>query len=70
MRSAPTIGACDPRALLHPRHETIHHPLLPRLVEMDGQLVAVDPGDIAIADFPMKGAGRLPLEFPRHQLIE
>lgn len=37
---------------------------------MDGQLVAVDPGDIAIADFPMKGAGRLPLEFPRHQLIE
>jgi hypothetical protein len=34
-----------------PLHETIHHPLLPGLVELDRQLVAVDGDDVAVAEF-------------------
>lgn len=40
----------------HPLHETIHHALLPRLVEVDGQLVAVDGGDVAVAEFLVEDA--------------
>ena len=39
------------RAALHPLHETIHHPLLAGAVERDGQLVAVDGDDVAVAEF-------------------
>ena len=35
----------------HPLHKTIHHAFFPRLVEADGQLVAVDGGDVAVAEF-------------------
>jgi hypothetical protein len=34
----------------HPLHKTIHRALLSRLVEADGQLVAVDGGDVAVAE--------------------
>jgi hypothetical protein len=30
----------------NPLHETIHHPFLPRPVELDRQLVAVDGGEV------------------------
>ena len=40
----------------HPLHKTIHHALLAGLVEMDGQLVAVDGGDVAVAEFQVKHA--------------
>src|ERR1051325_8567468 len=40
----------------HPLHKTIHHPLLPRLVEGDGELVAVHGGDVAVAEFLVKHA--------------
>src|SRR5689334_9993724 len=40
----------------HPLDETIHHPLLAGAVELDGQLVAVDRGDVAVAEFLMKDA--------------
>ena len=42
--------------LSHPLHKTIHHALLPRLVEADGQLVAVDGGDVAVAELQVKNA--------------
>jgi hypothetical protein len=35
----------------HPLHKTIHHPLFARVVELDGQLVAVHGGDVAVAEF-------------------
>ena len=38
----------------HPLHKTIHHALLARLVELDGQLVAVDGGDVAVAELDVK----------------
>ena len=40
----------------HPLHKTIHHALFAGLVEMDGQLVAVHGGDVAVAEFLMKHA--------------
>ena len=40
----------------HPLHNTIHHALLARLVEADGQLVAVDGGDVAVAEFLVEAA--------------
>ena len=42
--------------LSRPLHETIHHALLPRLVELDGELVAVDGGDVAVAEFLVEDA--------------
>ena len=36
--------------------EAVHHLLLPRLVEIDGELVAVDLGDAAIAELLMEHA--------------
>src|SRR6188508_2937220 len=36
--------------------EAVHHLLLPRLVEIDSELVAVDLGDAAIAEFLMEHA--------------
>src|SRR4051795_6983483 len=39
-----------------PLHKTVHDLLLPRLVEGDGELVAVDPGDAAIAEFLVEDA--------------
>ena len=57
----------------HPLHERIHHALLSRAVELDGELVAVDGGDVAVAELLVEhavagreggdGAGRF-----RHQL--
>jgi drug/metabolite transporter (DMT)-like permease len=40
----------------HPLHEAIHHPLLARLVELDGELVAVDGGNVAVAEFLVEDA--------------
>jgi len=40
----------------HPLHETIHHALLAGFVEVDGQLVAVDGGDVAVAEFLVEDA--------------
>ncbi len=40
----------------HPLHETIHHALLARPVELDRQLVAVDGGDVAVAEFLVEDA--------------
>src|SRR3954465_5589187 len=39
-----------------PLHKTVHDLLLPRLVEGDGELVAVDLGDAAIAEFLVEDA--------------
>jgi hypothetical protein len=39
-----------------PLDETIHHALLARLVELDGELVAVDGGDVAVAEFLVEDA--------------
>ena len=44
------------RGPLDPRHKTIHHALLPRAVELDRQLVAVDGGDVAVAEFLVEDA--------------
>src|ERR1700750_1492543 len=40
----------------HPLHKTIHHPLFAGLVEADGELVAVDGGDVAVAEFQVEDA--------------
>src|SRR6202451_3152652 len=40
----------------HPLHKTIHHPLLPGPIELDRQLVAVDGGDDAVAEFLVEDA--------------
>ena len=40
----------------HPLDKTIHHPLLARPVELDGELVAVYCGDVAVAEFLVKDA--------------
>jgi hypothetical protein len=40
----------------HPLHKTIHHPLLSGPVEGDGEPVAIDAGDVGLAEFPV---GRL-----------
>src|SRR5581483_2132315 len=40
----------------HPLHERIHHALFAGLVEGDGELVAVDGGDVAVAEFLVKDA--------------
>src|ERR1700736_5664070 len=41
---------------LHPLHEAIHHALLAGLVELDGELVAVDRGDVAVAELEVEHA--------------
>jgi hypothetical protein len=38
----------------HSLHKTIHHAFFGRLVEPDGEFVAVDGGDVAVAEFQMK----------------
>src|SRR5262249_39848100 len=53
-RPATRLGRARRRS--HPLHETIDHPLLPRLVELDGELVAVDGGDVAVAEFLVEDA--------------
>src|ERR1700730_11446872 len=63
-----TAGQQEPEPS-HPLHVTIHHALLARLVELDDELVAVDGGDVAVAEFLVEhavadrevgdGAGRL-----------
>ena len=40
----------------HPLDKTIHHAFLAGAVELDGQLVAVDRGDVAVAEFLMEHA--------------
>ena len=40
----------------HPLDITIHHALFAGAVELDGQLVAVDRGDVAVAEFLVKDA--------------
>jgi hypothetical protein len=57
------------RSRSHPLHKTIHYALLAGLVELNRQLVAVDGGDVAVAEFLVEdavaegeggdGAGRL-----------
>ena len=46
----------SPRRLSHPLHKTIHHALLAGLVELNRQLVAVDGGDVAVAEFLVEDA--------------
>src|SRR5688572_4533668 len=45
-----------PAASARPIDEAVEHALLARLVEVDGELVAVDAHDAAIAEFLMKHA--------------
>src|SRR6185312_9074219 len=40
----------------HPLHKTIHYALFARFVEMDGELVAVHGGDVAVAELLVKHA--------------
>jgi hypothetical protein len=40
----------------HPLHKTIHHALFAGPVELDGQLVAIDGGDVAVAEFLLEDA--------------
>src|SRR6516162_8550005 len=40
----------------HPFHKAVHHPLLASLVELHDQLVAVDRGDVAVAEFLVEHA--------------
>jgi hypothetical protein len=40
----------------HPLDKTIHHAFLAGAVELDRQLVAVDRGDVAVAEFLVKDA--------------
>src|SRR5579885_1629728 len=53
---SPLPASREREAGSHPLHKTIHHPLLPRLVEADGQLVAVDGGDVAVAELEVEDA--------------
>ena len=39
-----------PRVVLGHANETIQHPLAPRMLEVDLELVAFDPGDGAVAE--------------------
>src|SRR5262249_58276708 len=39
-----------------PLHEAIDHPFLARVVELDSELVAVDGGDVAVAEFLVEDA--------------
>src|SRR5215467_13805392 len=41
---------------LYPLHEMIHHLLLARLIERDGELVALDVDDVAVAEFLVEHA--------------
>src|SRR3982075_2000109 len=40
----------------HPFHEAVDHTLFAGLVERDGELVAVDGGDVAVAELLVKHA--------------
>jgi len=40
----------------NPLHEPVQHALLAGLVEIDGELVALDGDDVAVAEFQMKDA--------------
>src|SRR5262249_30866549 len=40
----------------HPLHKAVHHPLLAGLVELHDELVAVDRGDVAVAEFLVEHA--------------
>ena len=40
----------------HPLHEAVHHTLFSGLVERDGEFVAVDGGDVAVAELLVKHA--------------
>ena len=52
-----TMLNCDTqRAQSHPFHETIHHALFAGRVELHRQLIAVDRGDVAVAEFLMEDA--------------
>jgi hypothetical protein len=42
--------------LSHPLDKTIHHALLAGAVELNRQLVAVDRGDVAVAEFLVEDA--------------
>src|SRR5262249_44935117 len=53
-KPATRLGRARRRS--HPLHKTIHHPLLARLVELDGELVAIDGGDVAVAEFLVEDA--------------
>jgi hypothetical protein len=51
-RGASRVG----RFRLHAFHETVHHALFPGLVEVDGQLVAVDMGHVPVAELLVEHA--------------
>src|SRR5271165_834760 len=52
----PWGGILPLRSPSRPLHEAVDNALLARPVEMDGELVAVNGGDIAVAEFLMKHA--------------
>ena len=56
IESGGKMGIWSPVRGSRPLHKTIHHPLLPRPVELDRQLVAVDRGDVAVAEFLVEDA--------------
>src|SRR5262245_37580070 len=49
-------GVCQNGSASHPPHKTIHHLLLTGLVERDGELVAVDHDDVAVAELLVEHA--------------
>src|SRR5580704_15689095 len=50
------IAVQRPRLTSHPFHEAIHHLLLARPVERDGELVALDVENVAVAEFLVEHA--------------
>ncbi len=42
--------------LSNPLHKPVQHALLPGAVEVDGELVAFDGGDVAVAEFEVEDA--------------
>lgn len=42
--------------LSHPLHKPVQHPLLPRPIKVDRQLVAFDGRDVAVAELDVKDA--------------
>ena len=54
--NSPPLPRCAACLFSNPLHEAIHHALLAGLVELDGQLVAVDGDDVAVAEFLVEDA--------------
>src|SRR5690606_35500417 len=55
IEARPRFNLCVPGSLRsHRRHEPVEHALLAGLVEVDRKLVALDRGDVAVAEFLVK----------------